>query len=669
MADNLEVQLQSMAYGTTTAQHLKAWLDAGLDAHRAGDLDRALASYRQILAVTPDHADALKLLGTALFQLGEAEQAAGYLEQAARRQRTDPHLLANLGQAYLALGRHADAEKKFRQASRLAPHEAQFHVGVAAALAMARKLDEAEALLQRLTVRFPDAPLVWLNFGNIMRDRERPHQALAAYRRALELDSRMIEAHIGAGSILHSQQRFAEAEIEYRACIAIDTQHLVARQNLVSLALDMGRFGEAEQMSREIVRLAPELADAHRLLGTALGHQKRFIEALACHARAAELAPQDAASAQAYGASLMEAGRSAEGLRWLTLAARLDPSSDAIRRVTAGGLLAHGCLQDAWPHHAARSGAAELRRIHGAWNPLELPPRLDSSHVRVIGEQGLGDEIFFLRYAPRLAAVAKSVTYRVDPRLRGLLQRASGFEALRADGAESAQPDATVLAGDLPCALGYAPHSALRSCANDSVPSVLLDLQRCISIFWPPPAAPLAIAALPERLAEMRDRLAALGPPPYIGVTWRAGIAPEEQSGYWVLFKSIDPRELAQALHEVPATIVSLQRKPTRAETDALAAALGRPVHDLSALNDDLEAMLALLSLLDEYVGVSNTNMHLRAAAGKTARVLVPAPAEWRWMQSGRSSPWFPGFSIYRQSLQGNWTNAIARLKRDLSLG
>ena len=53
----------------------------------------------------------------------------------------------------------------------------------------------------------------------------------------------------------------------------------------------------------------------------------------------------------------------------------------------------------------------------------------------------------------------------------------------------------------------------------------------------------------------------------------------------------------------------------------AEAATLERPVHDLTALNEDLEGMLALLSCLDEYTGVSNTNMHLRAAAGRTARM------------------------------------------------
>ena len=73
-----------------------------------------------------------------------------------------------------------------------------------------------------------------------------------------------------------------------------------------------------------------------------------------------------------------------------------------------------------------------------------------------------------------------------------------------------------------------------------------------------------------------------------------------------------------------------------------------------------------MVALIDDYVGVSNTNMHLRAAAGKTARVLVPCPAEWRWMASG-SSPWFPGFGIYRQALNGRWEDALTALRRDIS--
>jgi hypothetical protein len=143
---------------------------------------------------------------------------------------------------------------------------------------------------------------------------------------------------------------------------------------------------------------------------------------------------------------------------------------------------------------------------------------------------------------------------------------------------------------------------------------------------------------------------------------------PEEQrSGNWVLFKAVEISGLAHALGDSAGTLVALQRAPAQGEIEELSALTGRPIHDFTAINDDLEDMIVLLALIDEYIGVSNTNMHLRAAVSRTARVLVPAPAEWRWMSSGRASPWFPGFTIYRQSLQGDWTAALEELRRDLA--
>ena len=52
------------------------------------------------------------------------------------------------------------------------------------------------------------------------------------------------------------------------------------------------------------------------------------------------------------------------------------------------------------------------------------------------------------------------------------------------------------------------------------------------------------------------------------------------------------------------------------ADSEALERALGAPLHDFSAINADLESALAAMDLVDEYVGVSNTNMHLRAGVG-----------------------------------------------------
>ena len=176
-----------------------------------------------------------------------------------------------------------------------------------------------------------------------------------------------------------------------------------------------------------------------------------------------------------------------------------------------------------------------------------------------------------------------------------------------------------------------------------------------------PPSIELSV--LPERLAEMRARLSGLGPPPYIGVTWRAG--PQGREG---LTKIAPLERLAAALQPIGGTVVAVQRMPTAGEIEAFARVLGRAVHDLTALNDDLEGMLALVDLLDDYVCVCNTNFHLRAVRGRVGRVLVPNPPEFRWMASGGESPWFPGTPVYRQTADHDWDSALATLKRDLTV-
>jgi hypothetical protein len=182
--------------------------------------------------------------------------------------------------------------------------------------------------------------------------------------------------------------------------------------------------------------------------------------------------------------------------------------------------------------------------------------------------------------------------------------------------------------------------------------------------------APVPLTASAEALETIAARLAQVGPPPYVALTWRGGIAPEQNRGAnWALFKHIAPAHFAKACANDDATFIVVQRHPTQVELSTLSEHLGRAAHDLSALNEDLEAMLALLTLVDDYVGVSNTNMHLRAGLGKSARVLVPAPAEWRWMTTGDSSPWFPGFRVYRQEHDGDWGTALGRLRAELVIG
>ncbi|MFZ3320853.1 MAG: hypothetical protein WA190_00670, partial [Usitatibacter sp.] len=131
-------------------------------------------------------------------------------------------------------------------------------------------------------------------------------------------------------------------------------------------------------------------------------------------------------------------------------------------------------------------------------------------------------------------------------------------------------------------------------------------------------------------------------------------------------WKDVSPAMLGEALAGLPFQFVSIQRRPADGATRELEDALGASVVDLSDVNEDLEDMLALLSLLDGYVGVSSTNIHLLAALGRGGRILVPNPPEWRWQAAGKS-PWFGDFDSYRQTPEGDWSEALGRLRQDLT--
>ena len=172
-----------------------------------------------------------------------------------------------------------------------------------------------------------------------------------------------------------------------------------------------------------------------------------------------------------------------------------------------------------------------------------------------------------------------------------------------------------------------------------------------------------SITIRPEEKARlnMLTRLSDCGPPPYIGLTYRAGGAGEN-----TLYKDCEPDAIISILSEISATVIIVQRHPRPKELMLISSQLGREVSDFSDVNENLEDALALMALLDDYIGVSNTNMHLRAATGKDARVLVTHPGEFRWQVHGETSPWFPGFRLYRQSMNSNWENAFAKLKTEI---
>src|SRR5262245_5072327 len=579
----------------------------GLARYRQGRRADALADLRLAVSRAPDNPDYAYDLGVILLEGDAHAEAAECFASAARLQPTAADALVNLSKCQLALDRAEDAERAARRAADLAPGSAATHH----------------------------------NLGLALRKLNRHAEAVESLRRAVELEPKSAPLWNDLGDALQDLDAFEESERHLRHAFELDPSYLPARSNLGGLLYARERLDEAERVLRKLVEEAPGFAHGYTNLALALAARHRPREAIAV-ARQGLDRTRDPKLATTLGLAYFNAGAFAEAVRLLREAAAAQPEHAETRYHLAWTSLALGSYEEGWLHYGGRPHA-QAKAF--AWNRRagEQRPRpaLEGISVSVHGEQGLGDELFFMRFLAPLARVARRVSYRGDPRLRVLLERAD-IGCKWADEADD-PPDLECLAGDLPFVLGHP-----------------------LSVGFPPP---FPVSALAERAAASRRRLERFGPPPYLGVTWRAGFAESAQRAdlLRVLFKRIEPKVLGETLARFPGSLVSVQRYPQPGELEAFRVGAGRPVLDLSGANHDLEELIGVLVLLDDYVGVSNTNMHLRAGLGRTARVLAPMPPEWRWAAAGTSSPWFPGFAVYREAADTGWTPALRALSEDLA--
>lgn len=102
----------------------------------------------------------------------------------------------------------------------------------------------------------------WFRLGGEL-EQGAPDQAREAYRRALELDPRHVDARINLGRLLHESREWEAAEKHYRMALMDRVDDSTALFNLAVVLEDLGRRRDAIDAYRATVGADPEYADAY----------------------------------------------------------------------------------------------------------------------------------------------------------------------------------------------------------------------------------------------------------------------------------------------------------------------------------------------------------------------------------------------------------------------
>ena len=445
----------------------------------------------------------------------------------------------------------------------------------------------AAALLERAVAALPERADIAYNLGIIERDLGRFDSAMALWQRVLALDPDHADSWLSLAAATEDGGAPDAALALYRRALA----RLPADRSLLYNCADLchrgGALEQADELYGRVLGVDPGFAAAWLNRGMVLKRLGRLEAAEVCYRQAFALA---------------------------------DPAERALAEFNLANLL---LLQGRWAEgfaaYEARLALPEAPKPEfpaPPWSPATPPGTL-----LLWSDQGYGDTIQFLRYAPLLAARGQRVLLYLRDPLARLAATAPGVEA------------AFGLSEDPPPAAAQLAICSLAAALDLADPGP-----------WPGPY--LTAPPAPDLPLGPGKRYR-------VGLVWAGNPAHINDA-----HRSLTPGDLAPLLARTDIEWCSLQTGPHAGGRAGSAA-----IRDLSPLLTDFAETASVLGTCDLVIAVDTAIVHLAGALGRTAWVLLPAiETDWRWGVAGAASLWYPSLRLFRQGQAGDWSPVMAEI-------
>jgi tetratricopeptide (TPR) repeat protein len=503
------------------------------------------------------------------------------------------------------------------------------------------ELDRAERLCAGILQHRPEDFDALHLLGMLHFQRHRVVEALRFLARALKVNSNSADALSNLGLALHATGRYDEAISSYRHALDLAPDHPEILYNLGNALLALGRGDDALLNYEAVLAIAPGHVGALVNSGNALLLLNQPARAMASYDAALATMPDHPQILTNRGHARRRLDKPTEALADFKAALTAAPQFAEAHFELAMTQLAMGDFDAGWKSYEWRWKTGAFARHR---RPFDTAPWLGDAPIigktiLLHAEQGFGDTIQFIRYAPFLAGQGAKVVCEVQPELQPLLSENPMLRdiAVVAAGAPLPAFDLHCPLLSLPLALGTQPETI--------------------------PAAIPYLAAPAERVANWQARL----PPgrPRAGFVWSGQSSHNNDSN-----RSIALARLSALFEDERIRCFSLQRDLRATDAEALRD-LPNLVHLGGELRDFADTA-AVISLLDVVISVDTAVAHLAGALGKPVILLLPYAADFRWLRQRCDSPWYPSAKLLRQPAFGDWDSAIARAAselRDFALG
>jgi len=394
----------------------------------------------------------------------------------------------------------------------------------------------------------------------------------------------------------------------------------------------MDRLADSISAFQTAIRLNPRYSDAYHDLGYVFHMNGQPMEAIASYHKAIEINRNMFDAYNNLGRVRQELGDIDEALVSYRKSLEIKPDFAEAHFNLAIALLLKGDFDHGWREYEWRKRLNHRPRydLHQQeWNGSDISGKT----IFLYAEQGFGDTIQFVRFAPLVAEKGARVIIECQRELMSVMQSVKGGNLVISN--EDALPEFDLLCPLLSLPLIF--HTAPDSIPKD-IPYIMTE---------------------PTLVQKWRERMKDDSGCCRVGLVW-----------------SGNPKYRADRLRSVTLEILlplweiegmrfySLQKGDAANQVRSLPgwATIADYSDELSNFSDTA----AMIANLDLVISVDTAVAHLSGALGKNVWTLLPYAPDWRWMLHREDSPWYPTMTLFRQPAPGDWKSVVEKLSEEL---
>lgn len=272
-----------------------------------GKLKEAIAAYETAIQLNPELAEAYRGLGRTALMQNKPEAAIQYYQGAIKRNPYEEGAYYNLAKAYRRSNQlenakaqmelfkeiktYRDTVQRYRKKLKNNPTNVGMYADLAKVHLEINNLDAAIREFQIVTSIAPTLSAGHYNLGGLYMQQGDIQRAVAAFRKAIELDENDPEPYIRLGWIYASQKKFDLAESYLKGALERNSSLGEAYRGLGEIYAQQDALNDAIAAYAKLAEIEPNAAAAWLRLGALQVKAKQFKEAVHAFQRAIETDP------------------------------------------------------------------------------------------------------------------------------------------------------------------------------------------------------------------------------------------------------------------------------------------------------------------------------------------------------------------------------------------